>query len=148
MSYIWHRQEDRQFKKKAGLISASASTFDRLVSKTAHVQSAQEVKIVNTSFLATAYEEYGSEGAFPIILIHGFPYDVCSFDGVVGPLVVAGCRVLLPYVRGYCQTRFLDSATPRMAEQVAIAQDRIDFAYALNLDRFVAAGFDWGNRAI
>ena len=138
----------RQFIKKAGLIGASASTLDRLVSKTAQAQSVQEVKIVNTNFLAIAYEEYGSEGDFPIILVHGFPYDVRSFDGVVGPLVRAGYRVLLPYIRGYGQTRFLDSDTPRMAEQAAIAQDLIDFADALNLDRFAAAGFDWGNRAI
>ncbi len=138
----------RQFIKKAGLIGASASTLDRLVSKTAQAQSVQEVKIVNTNFLAIAYEEYGSEADFPIILVHGFPYDVRSFDGAVGPLVRAGYRVLLPYIRGYGQTRFLDSDTPRMAEQAAIAQDLIDFADALNLDRFAAAGFDWGNRAI
>ena len=138
----------RQFIKKAGLIGASASTLDRLVLKTAHAQSVVEVKIVNTNFLAIAYEEYGSEADFPIILVHGFPYDVRSFDGAVGPLVRAGYRVLLPYIRGYGQTRFLDSDTPRMAEQAAIAQDLIDFADALNLDRFAAAGFDWGNRAI
>ena len=96
----------RQFIKKAGLIGASASTLNRLVSKNAQAQSVQEVKIVNTNFLAIAYEEYGSEGDFPIILVHGFPYDVRSFDGVVGPLVRAGYRVLLPYIRGYGQTRF------------------------------------------
>ena len=138
----------RQFIKKAGLIGASASILDRLVSKTALAQSAQEVKIVNTDFLAIAYEEHGSEADFPIILVHGFPYDVRSFDGVVESLVRAGYRVLLPYIRGYGQTRFLDSGAPRMAEQAAIAQDLIDFADALNLDRFAAAGFDWGNRAI
>ena len=53
--------------------------------------------------------------------------------------------MLLPYIRGYGQTRFLDPNAPRKAEQAAIAQDLIDFADALNLDRLAAAGFDWGN---
>ena len=71
-----------------------------------------------------------------------------SFDGVSPSLVDAGYRVLLPYIRGYGQTRFLDPDAPRMAEQAAIAQDLLDFADALGIDTFAAAGFDWGNRAI
>ena len=138
----------RQFIKKAGIIGVSASTFDQLIPKTASAQSAPEIKTVDTEVLSIAYEEHGPEEGFPIILVHGFPYDVRSFDGVPESLVNAGYRVLLPYIRGYGQTRFLDSNAPRKAEQAAIAQDLIDFADALNLDRFAAAGFDWGNRAI
>ena len=55
--------------------------------------------------------------------------------------------MLVPYLRGYGPTRFLDAAAPRMAEQAALAQDVIDFADALGVDRFATAGFDWGNRA-
>ena len=124
------------------------STVEQLISKTVSAQSAPEIKMVDTEVLSIAYEEHGPEDGFPVILVHGFPYDVRSFDGVPESLVNAGYRVLLPYIRGYGQTRFLDPNAPRKAEQAAIAQDLIDFADALNLDRFAAAGFDWGNRAI
>jgi pimeloyl-ACP methyl ester carboxylesterase len=80
-------------------------------------------------------------------LLHGFPYDVRSFDGVVAPLVAAGHRVLVPWLRGYGPTRLRDRSAPRMAEQAALAQDVLDFADALDLERFALAGFDWGNRA-
>ena len=106
-----------------------------------------EVRSVATETLNIGYEEYGLASAYPIILLHGFPYDVRSFDGVVSPLVAAGYRVLLPFLRGYGPTRFLDDNAPRMAEQAALAQDLLDFADALQLQNFAVAGFDWGNRA-
>jgi len=102
---------------------------------------------VMTPVLDIGYEEHGPADGTAIILLHGFPYDVRSFDGVAGPLARAGHRVLVPYLRGYGRTRFRDPAAPRMAEQAAIAQDLIDFADALGIDRFAVAGFDWGNRA-
>jgi pimeloyl-ACP methyl ester carboxylesterase len=80
-------------------------------------------------------------------LLHGFPYDIRSFDGVVPPLVEAGHRVLVPYLRGYGATRFLDPKAPRMAEQAAIGQDVVDFAEALRIEQCALAGFDWGLRA-
>jgi pimeloyl-ACP methyl ester carboxylesterase len=61
--------------------------------------------------------------------------------------VKAGHRVLVPYLRGYGPTRFLDPAAPRMAEQAAIGQDLVDFADALRVERFAVAGYDWGGRA-
>ena len=106
-----------------------------------------QIKMVQTDVLDIGYEEHGDSNGFPVILLHGFPYDVRSFDGVPAPLVAAGYRVLLPYLRGYGPTRFRDPSAPKMAEQAAIAQDLVDFADALNLDQFAAAGFDWGNRA-
>jgi pimeloyl-ACP methyl ester carboxylesterase len=102
---------------------------------------------IETSLLKIAYEESGDRQGLPIILLHGFPDDVRAFDGVVPPLVSAGHRVLVPYLRGFGPTVFRDAAAPRMAEQAAIGQDVIDFADALRLPRFAVAGFDWGGRA-
>ena len=89
----------------------------------------------------------GEPSGFPIILLHGFPYDIRSFDGVVPPLVEAGYRVLVPYLRGYGATHFLDPNAPRMAEQAAIGQDVVDFAGALRIEQCALTGFDWGLRA-
>jgi pimeloyl-ACP methyl ester carboxylesterase len=104
-------------------------------------------RTVQTSVLDIAYEESGASQGFPIVLLHGFPDDVRAYDEVAPPLVKAGCRVLVPYLRGYGPTRFRDAAAPRMAEQAAIGQDLIDFADALGLSQFAVAGYDWGGRA-
>ena len=108
---------------------------------------AEDVRFVETEILSIGYEAHGPEDGYPVILLHGFPYDVRSFDGVHPLLSEAGYRVLLPYLRGYGPTRFLDPAAPRMAQQSALARDLIDFADALGIERFAVAGFDWGNRA-
>ena len=105
------------------------------------------VRFIQTPVLNIGYGDYGNDSGFPIILLHGFPYDVRSWDGVVPPLVAAGYRVLVPYLRGYGLTSFLDGDAPRMAEQAAIAQDVVDFAETLGIGQFAVAGFDWGNRA-
>jgi len=105
------------------------------------------VKFAKTPVLNIGYEEHGDPLGFPVMLLHGFPYDIRSFDGVVPPLVEAGHRVIVPYLRGYGATTFLDPDAPRMAEQAAIGQDIVDLAEALNIDRLVLAGFDWGLRA-
>lgn len=104
-------------------------------------------RFIKTPVLNIGYGDYGDGSGFPIMLLHGFPYDVRSWDGVVPPLVEAGFRVLVPYIRGYGSTSFLDPAAPKMAEQAAIAQDVVDFAEALGISQFAMAGFDWGNRA-
>ncbi len=135
----------REFVKKAGITIATAGN---LVNNFTAAQIAPpEIKMVQTDVLDIGYEEHGPGNGFPIILLHGFPYDVRSFDGVSTPLAEAGYRVLLPYLRGYGPTLFRDPDEPRMAEQAAIAQDLLDFANVLGLDQFATAGFDWGNRA-
>ena len=105
------------------------------------------VRFIQTPVLNIGYGDHGNASGFPIILLHGFPYDVRAWDGVIPPLAAAGYRVLVPYLRGYGPTSFLDPDSPRMAEQAAIAQDVVDFAEALGVAEFAVAGFDWGNRA-
>jgi len=104
-------------------------------------------RTIDTDTLSIAYEDQGDPAGFPIVLLHGFPDDVRAYDNVVPPLVGAGYRTLVPYLRGHGPTRFRDAGAPRMAEQAALGQDVIDFADALRLPRFAVAGYDWGGRA-
>jgi pimeloyl-ACP methyl ester carboxylesterase len=137
----------REFLKSS--LAASVATGAAVAAARSMAQAAADssARVAQTEVLDIAYEEHGSPNGAAIILLHGFPYDVRSFDGVVAPLAEAGHRVLVPWLRGYGPTRFRDAAAPRMAEQAAIGQDLIDFADALRIERFAVAGFDWGNRA-
>jgi len=102
---------------------------------------------VRTPTLEIAYESHGPAGGVPVVLLHGFPDDARAYDGVAPLLAAAGHRVLVPYLRGYGPTRFLDPAEPRMAQQAAIGQDLLDFMTALDLPPAALAGYDWGGRA-
>jgi pimeloyl-ACP methyl ester carboxylesterase len=106
-----------------------------------------DIRTVRTPSLEIAYEAHGDPQGSPVVLLHGFPDDARAWDGVVGPLVAARYRPLVPYLRGCGPTRFLDAAAPRMAQQAAIGQDLLDFIEALRLARVGLAGFDWGGRA-
>jgi len=106
-----------------------------------------DVLTVRTPTLEIAYEAHGRADGIPVVLLHGFPDDARAFDGVAPPLAAAGYRVLVPYLRGYGPTRFLDAAEPRMAQQAAIGQDLLDFLDALRIASAVLAGYDWGGRA-
>jgi pimeloyl-ACP methyl ester carboxylesterase len=105
-----------------------------------------ETRTVRTRTLEIAYEESGHPGGAPIILLHGFPDDVRAYDGVAPPLA-RGHRVLVPYLRGYGPTRFIDPGEPRMAQQAAIGQDLLEFMDALGVARATLVGYDWGGRA-
>jgi pimeloyl-ACP methyl ester carboxylesterase len=102
---------------------------------------------VRTNLLEIAYEESGPGHGTPVLLMHGFPYDPRTYDGVVPPLVEAGCRVIVPYLRGYGPTRFLASDTLRSGQQAALGNDLKELMDALALERAVLAGYDWGGRA-
>ena len=133
----------RTFLRLAGLAGA-----ELLVARRGWAQAASpSISFAKTSALSIAYEDSGPPGGFPIILLHGFPDDARAWDGVVPPLVKAGHRVIVPYLRGFGPTTFLDPKAPRMAEQAAIGQDVIDLADALRLPRFAVSGYDWGGRA-
>ena len=105
------------------------------------------LKQVIAGDLEVAYEESGAANGPAVILLHGFPYDVRAYDEVVPPLVTAGCRVVVPYLRGYGATRFLSPATPRSGQQAVLAHDLLALMDALAVQRAVLAGYDWGGRA-
>jgi pimeloyl-ACP methyl ester carboxylesterase len=106
-----------------------------------------EILTVRTRTLEIGYEAHGNPGGTPVVLLHGFPDDARAFDDVAPALAAAGCRVLVPYLRGYGPTRFLDSNELRMAQQAAIGQDLLEFMTALRLAPAALAGYDWGGRA-
>jgi pimeloyl-ACP methyl ester carboxylesterase len=105
------------------------------------------VKSIRTKVLEIAYHESGPADGAPIILLHGWPSDPHDWDGVAPPLAASGCRVLVPWLRGYGPTRFLDPATPRSGQQAALGADVRDFMDALGIRQATLAGYDWGGRA-
>jgi pimeloyl-ACP methyl ester carboxylesterase len=102
---------------------------------------------VRTSVLEIAYEESGAADGIPVFLMHGFPYDPRTYDAMVPALVAAGCRVIVPYLRGYGPTRFLAPDTPRSGQQAALGNDLKEIIDGLGVRRPVLAGYDWGGRA-
>src|SRR5580700_4480383 len=105
------------------------------------------IKHARTRTLDIAYEESGPQNGIPVLLLHGFPYDPRCYDDMVPPLVAAGCRTIVPYLRGYGATRFLRPDTPRSGQQAAMGNDTIELMDALGLSRAAMVGFDWGGRA-
>ncbi len=105
------------------------------------------MKQVKAGVLSIAYQEAGAATGTPVVLLHGFPYDVHAYDEVAPRLANAGCRVITPYLRGYGPTRFLAPDTPRSGQQAALAADLLSLLDALELERPVVAGYDWGGRA-
>lgn len=106
-----------------------------------------KIRRVETSLLNIAYEERGPSGGFPVILLHGWPDDVRTWDGVVATLNDAGFRTIALYLRGFGPTRFRDGSTMRSGQLSALGGDVIEMAQALGLDRFAIVGHDWGARA-
>src|SRR5471030_1758112 len=105
------------------------------------------LKQIDAGLLNVGYAEAGPASGPPVILLHGWPYDIYSFVNVAPLLASAGYRVIVPYVRGCGTTRFLSSATPRNGQASAVARDVIDLMDALRIDRAIVAGFDWGTRS-
>jgi len=106
-----------------------------------------EVMFVDTPLLRVGYEAIGDPDAQTVVLLHGFPYDVRSYDDVAGRLARAGLRVIAPYLRGYGPTQFLSAHTMRSGQQAALGQDVIDLMDALGIEHAIVAGYDWGGRA-
>lgn len=105
------------------------------------------IEWVRAGVLDVAFERHGEPSGWPVVLLHGFPYDPRCYDEVTGLLVTAGADVVIPYLRGYGPTRFVRRDALRSGQQAALAHDLRALIEALRLDRPLVAGFDWGGRA-
>src|SRR5712691_3131013 len=106
------------------------------------------LKQIDAGLLNVGYAEAGPANGPPVILLHGWPYDIYSFVDVAPLLAAAGYRVIIPYLRGYGTTRFLSADTPRNGEPAVVAMDTIAFMDALKIEKAILAGFDWGARTV
>jgi pimeloyl-ACP methyl ester carboxylesterase len=102
---------------------------------------------IQAGVLDVAYEESGPASGTPVVLLHGFPYDIHAFDEVAPLLAAKGCRVVVPYVRGYGPTRFRSADTMRSGQQAALAHDVLALMDALGIRRALLGGYDWGGRS-
>ncbi len=111
------------------------------------LQPLEPIKQLKAGVLDVGYCDMGASDGPPVLLLHGWPYDMHSYADVAPMLAARGCRVIVPHLRGHGTTRFLDSATPRSGQQASIGADVIALMDALKMPRGVLAGYDWGGRA-
>ena len=131
----------------AALSGAAGRAFAQSDAAAAPLRRMQPLKRVDAGVLNIAWYEEGPADGPVAILLHGFPYDVHTYVDVAPQLAAQGCRVIVPYLRGFGATRFRDAATPRSGEQAAIGADVLALMDALGIRRAVLAGHNWGGRA-
>jgi pimeloyl-ACP methyl ester carboxylesterase len=107
----------------------------------------EPLRRIEAGVLEVAYHESGPADGPPVLLMHGFPYDIHTYAEVAPLLAAEGCRTIVPYMRGYGGTRFLSKDTPRSGEQAAFGADLLALLDALKIERAVLGGYDWGGRA-
>lgn len=105
------------------------------------------LRTIDAGELSVGYIDAGDPAAEPVVLLHGFPYDIHSYVDVVPLLTDAGYRVLVPYLRGHGTTSFREVRTIRSGQQAALGADLLAFIDALQLEQPILAGYDWGARA-
>ncbi|BDA83743.1 alpha/beta hydrolase [Aureimonas sp. SA4125] len=105
------------------------------------------MKQIDAGVLNVAFFDTGPADGPPVILLHGFPYDAHAYDTVAERLATEGKRCIVPFLRGYGETRFLDAGTPRSGQQAALGADLLALMDALAIEKAVVAGYDWGGRA-
>ena len=106
-----------------------------------------ETRSVRTPTLEIAFRESGPADGSAVVLLHGFPYDVHAYDAIAATLADDGRRVIVPYMRGYGPTRFLEPTTLRSGQQGALGADLLELLDALHIDSATLVGYDWGGRA-
>jgi pimeloyl-ACP methyl ester carboxylesterase len=133
----------------SGVAEATAQPADTSrepVSTNASPGAFKEIKQIKAGVLDVGYVDAGPISGDVVILLHGWPYDIHSFAEVVPRLVSAGYRVIVPHLRGHGTTRFLSDDAVRNGQQAALAVDMVALMDALNIDRAILGGFDWGAR--
>jgi pimeloyl-ACP methyl ester carboxylesterase len=125
---------------------ANAQSDVTLTPQLADHTSFASLKQVDAGLLNVGYAEAGPADGKPVILLHGWPYDIHSYVDVAPILAASGYRVIVPYLRGYGSTRFLSSSTFRNGQQAAVAVDIIALMDALKIKQAIIGGFDWGAR--
>lgn len=105
-----------------------------------------KLKQINAGLLNVGYVEAGPANGTPVILLHGWPYDIHSYETVTPGLAAKGYHVIVPYLRGHGTTTFLSDKTFRNGQQAAVALDIIALMDALKIDKAILGGYDWGAR--
>jgi pimeloyl-ACP methyl ester carboxylesterase len=105
------------------------------------------MKFAQAGVLQIAYDEVGPADGWPVVLSHGFLYDICAYETVAPLLAAAGARVFMPYLRGFGPTRFRYAETMRSGQQAALASDLIGLLDSIGIERAILAGYDWGGLA-
>ena len=105
------------------------------------------LKSLKTDKLNISYFEIGHKNSIPVFLMHGFPYDIYAYKDVVEILKKHDLRIIVPYLRGFGPTKFLNRSFLRSGEQAALGKDLIDLMDGLNIKKAILAGYDWGGRA-
>jgi pimeloyl-ACP methyl ester carboxylesterase len=126
--------------------TAQEITSSSPASKPATNTSFAPLSRIDAGVLNVGYAEAGPGDGPPVVLLHGWPYDIYSYVDVTPLLTQAGYRVIVPYLRGYGATRFLSDDTVRNGEQAALAVDVIELMDALKIEKATIGGFDWGAR--
>lgn len=140
---------------RLGALAVGAGTLAACTAGTSRAQGAPPaapthrlgpVKQIDAGDLSIGYTEAGPADGVPVILLHGWPYDIHSYADVSAELAGRGFRVLIPYLRGFGSTRFRSPQTPRNGQQAALAHDVIAMMDALGIDAAILGGYDWGGR--
>jgi len=105
------------------------------------------IETIRAGALDVAFLDVGPPSGTPVVLLHGFPYDVWAYDEVMSLLAEEGCRAIVPYLRGFGPTRFASAQTMRSGQQAVLASDLVALLDALELPAAILAGYDWGGRA-
>jgi pimeloyl-ACP methyl ester carboxylesterase len=144
-----NKQNRRRFITSTAMTIAAAELgMMSLANAQPQTSSIGPIKQINAGVLNVGYADIGPANGRPVILLHGWPYDIYSYAGVAPLLSAKGYRVIVPYLRGYGTTSFLSNDTVRNGQQAAVAVDAIALMDALKIDKAVVGGFDWGARTV
>jgi pimeloyl-ACP methyl ester carboxylesterase len=129
-----------------GTMGSSRAASRRTESQGGSHRSLGPVKQIDAGLLNVGYADVGASTGRPVVLLHGWPYDIHSYVDVAPLLAAKGYRVIVPYLRGYGTTRFLSAETFRNAQQSVVGLDIIALLDALRIEKAIIGGFDWGAR--